>query len=131
MHTLPCTTVAGRAAADRRRAELGIITHVQDRAREELDRALRFYGLTTKPHFDEALATDRLLWVECRLSCAEADRKLVFDVLDQEGWQPDAERTSRHRGWYDFLRLRHASTDALLAVIIKIPHGEVTHLEAA
>lgn len=131
MHTLPCTTVAGRAAADRRRAELGIITQVQNRAREELDRALRFYGLATVPHFQEALDTDRLLWVTCRLSCAEADRKLVYDVLDQEGWAIDRERPSRHWLAFDVLRLRHTSTDALLALIIKIPHGEVTHLEAA
>lgn len=131
MHTLPCTTVAGRAAADRRRAEAGLINQLQDRSREELDRALRFYGLPTVPHFNEALETDRTLFVECRLPCAEADRKLVYDVLDQEGWKPDAARTSRHRGWYDFLRLRHEGTDALLAVIIKRPHGEITHLEAA
>lgn len=131
MHTLPCTTVAGRTAADRRRAEAGIITQLQDRSREELDRALRFYGLPTVPHFQEALETDRPLWVECRLPCAEADRKLVYDVLDQEGWKPDSDRTSRHRGWYDFLRVRHEGTDALLAIIIKRPHGEITHLEAA
>lgn len=99
-------TTAGRAAADRRRAEASIITEVQDHARDELDRALRFYGLATKPHFNEALATDRTLWVECRLSCAEADRKLVYAVLDQEGWASDAERTSRdlriddHDDWY-------------------------------
>lgn len=132
MHTLPCTTIAGRFAADRQRADgAALIRQLQDRARDELDRALRFYGLTTRPHFHPALDAERSLWVECRLTCHDADHKLVYAVLDQEGWAPAVDRLSRHGQRYDVLRLRHATTDARLVLIVKVPFGEFPHLEAA
>lgn len=132
MHTLPCTTVAGRTAADRQRAmEAHARQDAQQKAREDLNRALMFYGLPTAPHFNPGLGEDRSLWVDCRIVCAAADRRLIADVMDQEGWRSDVHRLSRHGERYEVLRVRHTKTDATLVVIVKVPHGEVTYLEAA
>jgi len=132
MHTLPCTTVAGRAAADRQRVAVTQERRAeQQKAREDLNRAFMFYGLPTTPHFDPLLGEGRSLWVDCRIVCAAADRKLVADVMDQEGWTPDVEAYSRITQRYDVLRVTHAKTGAKLVVIVKNPGGEVTHLEAA
>lgn len=132
MHTPPCTTVAGRLAADRRRAAAaGLVDDAHDRARNELERALRLAGLSTQPHFHRELAAERSLWVDCRLASAHDDHRLVYAVLDAQGWRPDRERLSRHGQRYDVLRLRHAGTDATVVVIVKVPFGEVVPLEAA
>lgn len=136
MDYLPCTTVAGRHAADRARdrdrAEAqSLIAELQDRVRGELDRELRSYGLTTHPHLHPALGYERSLWVNCRLASAATDHALVYAILDELGWSPDRARLSRIRQTHDVLRLRHAATDATLVLIVKVPFGEVAPLEAA
>lgn len=132
MRSPPCTTIAGRLAADRRRAaDANLVEQLHDRARDELDRALRLAGLTTRPHFHRELAAERSLWIDCRLDRAHDDHRLVYAILDAQGWAPDRERLSRHGQRYDVLRLRHAGTDATVVVIVKVPFGEVVPLEAA
>lgn len=132
MNHLPLTTVAGRHAADRERAvERETLTDRQDAARHALDRELRSYGLSTRPHLHPALGIDRSIWVNCRLASAAADHAFIYAILDELGWQPDPARLSRTRQAYDVLRLRHAATGATLVLIVKVPFGEVTPLEAA
>lgn len=132
MTPLPCTTVAGRHAADqareRRRADRSTD---QDTARWALERALRTYGLTTHPHLQPSLGIDRTIWVNCRLPTASADHAWIYAQLDELGWRPDRERLSRIRQGYDVLRLRHTASDATLVLIVKVPFGAVEPLEAA
>lgn len=132
MNHLPRTTVAGRHAADRERADALLQRRVdQDAARASLDSALRVYGLRTIPHFHPGIGEDQSLWVDCRVASARADHQLIYAVLDEQGWTPDRARLSRHRVSHDVIRLRHGRTNAALVLIIKIPCGDVPELEAA
>lgn len=126
------TSVAGRHAADiaRLRAQ-DERSADQDAARLALDRALRAHGLTTHPHLHPELGIDRTIWVSCRLATAADDHAWIYAQLDELGWKPDRERLSRIRQSYDVLRLRHTATDATVVLIVKVPFGEVTPLEAA
>lgn len=132
----PCTTIAGRHAADRQRERDRAQQHEvqqdrQDHARRELDRALTQLGFTTHPHFERGLESERSLWVNCRVQAARTDHELVYAVLDAQGWRPDIARLSRLRQSHDILRLRHRATGASLVVIIKVPFGHIEPLEAA
>lgn len=128
MHT---RTIAGRHAADQQRArDRAEREEQQAHARTELDRTFRSLGLTTHPHFDPELETERSLWVNCRLS-HPGDHELAYAVLDNQGWRPDRTRLSRIRQSHDVLRLVHQQTGAILVVIIKVPFARPEPLEAA
>lgn len=132
MSHLPCTTVAGRHAADSRRSRAhGALLERQDAAREQLAHELRSYGLTTYPHLQPELGIDRSIWVECRvLSCAQ-DRAFVYAILDELHWTPDCTRLSRFRQSYEVVRLRHADSGAAVVLIVKMPATAPEPLEAA
>lgn len=132
MPNLPCTTVAGRHAADARRtrAYAGLLER-QDAAREQLVHELRSYGLVTYPHLQPELGVDRSIWVECRVASCANDRAFVYAILDELHWQPDTTRLSRFRQSYEVVRLRHADTGAAVVLIVKIPFGVPEPLEAA
>ena len=132
MSHLPCTTVAGRHAADSRRSRAhGALLERQDAAGEQLAHELRSYGLTTYPHLQPELGIDRSIWVECRvLSCAQ-DRAFVYAILDELHWTPDCTRLSRFRQSYEVVRLRHADSGAAVVLIVKMPATAPEPLEAA
>lgn len=132
MPTLPCTTVAGRHAADARRARDALDRReLEDSAREQLAREFRSYGLTTFPHLQPELGIDRSIWVECRLASCAADRALVYAILDELHWQPDPARLSRIRQSHEVVRLRHRDTGATVVLIVKLPAEAPAPLEAA
>jgi hypothetical protein len=133
MHSLPCTIIAGRHEADRRRAAIDQSWRIlQEHARTALDKTLRLFGLRTNPHFHVSpLSEEPSLWAWCRLATARADHDFIYAVLDEQGWKTDPARLSRFSVPLDVIRLRHAPTDATLVLIIKIPTGEAPHLEAA
>lgn len=132
MHTLPCTTVAGRhAAALRRQRARTDLQIAQDLAREAFACAVSLHGLTVYRHFEAELGPERSLWIDCRVDSCAADHRLVYALLDEYGWQPDRTRLSRTSHRYDIVRLRHGTSDATLVVIIKLPVGGFMEWEAA
>lgn len=132
MQSPPCTTVAGRHAAalcrQRARTDLQI---AQDFAREAFACAAVLHGLTVYRHFQPELGPERSLWIDCHVATCAADHRLVYALLDEYGWQPDRARLSRTSQRYDVLRVRHAKSDAVLVVIIKLPVGGYQEWEAA
>ena len=126
-----CTTIAGRHAADVARIRERRTVTVQDAARERVARSCRRHGLTTHAHFEPELGTERTLWVDCRLESSRMDHAHVYAILETLGWKPDRARLSRFGERYDIVRLLHAETNATLTLIIKVPYGDVTPLEAA
>ncbi|MFA5941383.1 MAG: hypothetical protein WC809_18680 [Sinimarinibacterium sp.] len=133
------TTTEGRgaklsrpAAAARRDRPLTIDEiAAQDHARTEVDRTLRHFGLTTKTHFQPQLGIDRALHVRCRLATAGLDRKLVYAVLDEQGWNADCARLSHFCEFVDTMRVVHQPSGAVMAVVIRMPAGEPSRAEAA
>jgi hypothetical protein len=112
-----------RARAERR--------DLQDKTRDQLAASCRRYGLTVNAHFQPELENERTLWVNCRAETRDTDHAHVYALLDEQGWKPDRERLSRYRQRHDIVRLRHADTDASLVLIIKVPFGSPSPLEAA
>lgn len=132
MSAIPCTTVAGRHAAQlRRQRERSAQRTDHDIAREHLALAASLRGLTICRHFDPALGSERALWIDCRHGRCPTDHQLVYALLDELGWQPDTARLSRQNAHYDTCRLTHQASGAALCVIIKLPKGEPTQWEAA
>jgi hypothetical protein len=125
------TTIAGRHAADVARIRERRMHTQGDAARERLARAFRRHGLTAHPHFEPELGNERTLWVDCRLDTGRTDHAHIYAILDTLGWRADPARLSRYGERYDVVRLRHTETNAALVLIIKVPYGEVTPLEAA
>lgn len=103
---------------------------LQSGVRRELANAFRAHGLRTLPHFSSDLGEESV-WVECRLDHLRADHALVYALLDEFGWKPNTERLSRFSQRYEVTRLRHKRTDATIALIVKLPLGEVPQWEAA
>jgi hypothetical protein len=131
MSKFPRTTIAGRHAADVARIRERRTQVAEEAARERLARSFRRHGLTAHPHFEPELGNERTLWVDCRLETGRTDHAHIYAILDTLGWKPDRARLSRYGERYDIVRLRHTETNAALVLIIKVPFGEVTPLEAA
>lgn len=96
----------------------------REHARIEVDQLVRLHGLTTKPHFDEGVGEEKVLYVTVNFATARRDRNVVAAILDQKGWTPDPERLSRHSFALETLRVRHRATGARMTVVIRIPVGE-------
>lgn len=128
----PNVTIAAKRLGAQLRAERETaIEAQQNTARECLARTIAQHGLAVHQHFESALGPERSLWVDCRLESRNTDQQLVYAILDEQGWRPDRDRLSRVNHRYDITRLKHASTNATLVVIIKLPMGEVGQWEAA
>lgn len=137
---MPCTrSTAGRHAADRERerqaqaliAEDAERSELQQAARERLASALQFHGLEAHRRFEEVLGPDRTLKVDCRLESCANDQRLVYAILDSQGWMPDRRRLTRISARYHVLRVAHRVTGAALSVVLSLPNSEVEQWEAA
>lgn len=129
MPHLPCTTIAGRLAADIARARDQQLRG--DIAIEQLSQALSRRGLLINEHLDPSLGADRSIWVNCRVATCYFDHGMVYAVLDEHDWHPDCARLSRTNSRYDIVRIRHGATHACLVIIIKLPNAAIPQWEAA
>jgi hypothetical protein len=129
---VPTTSIAGRHAADRRRAQHQAPQDEERRqqylATVELAYRLRLRGLAL--HAD-LLGEKAAIAVNCRLDHCREDHQYIYALLDELGWISDRGALIRSNAKYDSLQLVQQTTGAALFLIIKIPTGIVEPLEAA
>lgn len=133
MNSPPCTTVAGRHAADTaRRAEALAkqrridLSHAD--AREALRAAIAHRGLRV---FEKLSDDDPSLFVRCSIENCWNDQRVVNAVVDELGWTPDTLRLSRFQDHYENVRLYQAATGARVLLTVSRPGALQNHGQAA
>lgn len=122
-------STAGRHAADRIRARDDAARAAdRNQAKAHLATRLRHLGLVTFADLTERPNVEPSLAVNCRIETCEADRKLVYAVLDDCQWRIVA---GRHLAYGDFLHCLHTASAAELLIIVKVPNVEAPQWEAA
>lgn len=130
MHTLPCTTVAGRHAADRQRA---LVRPQPDPALVALDTLAAYLrkrplNVIASPARGGDMACIAL---KIRLEYLGLDYVWIDAVLNDLEWTPTRESDSRLNARYDIRVVQHKATGAKALLIITLPYGAVEHVEAA
>ena len=132
MQSPPCTTVAGRHAAQLARDRgLAALTGDQFAALETLAGALRrrplqvVADLTPREHALPQIAC------KVRLEYLGLDYVWIDATLHELGWRPDPTALSRFNGRYEFRVLVHRGTGTRVSVTITLPEGRFEHWEAA
>lgn len=132
MATLPCTTTAGRHAAQlRRERDREELTAERLAALDTLTRALQSRPLQTVS--DLRPRAEALPQIACklRLDYCGLDRVWIDATLRDLDWRPARDVMSRFNGKYEFRVLEHVHTGARLALTITLPEGVAQHWEAA
>jgi len=132
MTSLPCTTIAGRHAADRQRLT-GHLAHAAacQHAFDELARALRRRFAVVHTDFRLRAGTKPTIALGVRADYAGLDQVYIDAHVRECGFRPHPTAESRLTVKHDMRALVHKATHAELLLIITLPYGVVEHVEAA
>lgn len=132
MQSLPCTSTAGRFAAERERNRARTQNAI-DRAvaMEALAAVLRSRPLRVITDFRPGNDCMPTLACSVRPDYAGLDQVYIDAHVRDGGWKRHPSRESRLSGTHDTRALIHKATGAELLLIITLPHGEVAQWEAA
>lgn len=132
MSPLPCTTTAGRHAAQLRRERADNELNAKRLAAlEALTRALQGRPLQTVSDLHPRAEALPQIACKLRLDYCGLDRVWIDATLRDLDWRAARDVMSRFNGKYEFRVLEHVHSGARLALTITLPEGVVEHWEAA